>query len=223
MQKLLSNKTLDELQFFIHDIKSPLTNLGINLETLRNQLKDMPINYEQSINSALRSLDYIKNYVLSYKNDHENNIAWLNAKEEIEYLITNHFETTFNKEAIKFQLYSSGDEQIFGNRLDFRRLIFNLLNNSCEALQILPRRQRRIQLSMINQFKFMTIKIVDNGPGIANCSSVFDLGYTTKQNHAGIGLNLVTQIVSDFNGEVSVTSAPFKATCFQIKLPISDH
>ncbi len=223
MKKLQVKDPLDELHIFIHDIKSPLTNLGLNLEMLREQLKNLPANYEQSINSALRSLMYINNYVLSYKNNHEHSIAWLNPKEEIQYLISNHFETTFHNDSINFQLFLSGDVQIFGNRFDFRRLIFNLLNNSCESLQIIPTRQRRLQLSMTKQINFITIKIVDNGPGITNCSSVFDVGYTTKLNHPGIGLSLVSQIVGDLNGRIFVTSEPYKATCFQLRLPISHN
>lgn len=223
MQTLQANDSLNELQFFIHDIKSPLTNLGINLETLRSQLKDMPINYEQSINSALRSLDYINNYIHTYKNNFENSFSWFNVSEEIDYLISNHFEMRFNQSNIKFHIYSSSNNLIFGNRFDFRRLIFNLLNNSCDALEMLPRKQRRIQLSMSKQTKDMIIKIIDNGPGISNCSNVFEAGYTTKQNHLGIGLNLVHQIVREFKGEITVTSQPFETTCFQLRLPTSNN
>lgn len=223
MQKQLRKNSLDELSYFIHDIKSPLTNLGINLETLKDQLKKMPANYEQSINSALRSLNYINNYVLTYKNDFESPYTLFDAKVEIQYLITNHFETTFHKDNIKFQIYSSGDEQIYGNRHDFRRLIFNLLNNACEALQSPKIKLKSIQTTISRRADLMVIKIVDNGPGIIDCSNVFNPGYTTKENHLGIGLDLVTQIVREFNGKITVTSQPYNSTCFKLTLPILNH
>lgn len=223
MQKQQVNTSLNELQFFIHDIKSPLTNLSINLESLRIQLKDMPTDYEQSINSALRSLDYINNYVLTYKNNFKNNHVWFNAKSEIEYLITSHFNTNFNQYNISFRISSSGEELIFGDKFDFRRLIFNLLNNACEALQDSQIKLKRIQASVSRRADFMVIKIVDNGPGIIDCSNVFNPGYTTKENHLGIGLDLVTQIVREFNGKITVTSQPYNSTCFKLTLPILNH
>lgn len=220
MQKQQVNTSLNELHFFIHDIKSPLTNLSINLESLRIQLKDMPTDYEQFINSALRSLDYINNYVLTYQNDFKGNLTWFNARAEIDYLISSHFETSFKQSNIRFRISSSGEELIFGDKFGFRRLIFNLLNNACEALQSSPIKLKRIHTSISRRADFMVIKIIDNGPGIPHCTKVFEVGYTTKQNHLGIGLGLVTQIVSEFKGKISVTSLPLKATCFQITLPI---
>lgn len=219
MQNHPLKNPVDELQYFIHDIKSPLTNLGINLETLRNQLKDMPTNYEQSINSALRSLNYINNFVLTYNSDLGKNISWFNAREEVDYLISNHFEMRFNQSNIEFNVNSTGENLIYGNRFDFRKLVFNLLNNSCDSL-LLSTNRRLLQLSISKQQKHIVVRVIDNGPGIADCSSIFKVGYTTKPQHQGIGLNLVTQIVQDFKGEITVKSKPFVATSFQLRFPV---
>ncbi len=219
MQNHPLKNPVDELQYFIHDIKSPLTNLGINLETLRNQLKDMPTNYEQSINSALRSLNYINNFVLTYNSDLGKNISWFNAREEVDYLISNHFEMRFNQSNIEFNVNSAGENLIYGNRFDFRKLVFNLLSNSCDSLSLSTNR-RLLQLSISKQQKHIVVRVIDNGPGIADCLGIFKVGYTTKPQHQGIGLNLVTQIVQDFKGEITVKSRPFVATSFQLRFPV---
>ncbi|WP_227268036.1 two-component system sensor histidine kinase NtrB [Roseobacter weihaiensis] len=65
----------------------------------------------------------------------------------------------------------------------------------------------------------LQIEIIDDGPGLPENikGDVFDPFVSGKENGTGLGLALVSKIISDHNGWISVTSVPGK-TVFRISL-----
>jgi two-component system nitrogen regulation sensor histidine kinase GlnL len=65
------------------------------------------------------------------------------------------------------------------------------------------------------------VDITDNGPGLpeALAKHVFDPFVSSKSNGKGLGLALVSKIVTQHNAWVSVVSRPGETT-FKISLPI---
>jgi two-component system, NtrC family, nitrogen regulation sensor histidine kinase NtrY len=61
-----------------------------------------------------------------------------------------------------------------------------------------------IQISANTQF--LSIAIIDLGPGIANPQNLFTPFYTTKPNGQGIGLTLSKQIIEQHSGKLSLTN-----------------
>jgi len=68
------------------------------------------------------------------------------------------------------------------------------------------------------------IEIIDDGPGIpaAMLDQVFDPFVSGRENGTGLGLALVSKIIADHNGAISVKSEAGK-TVFRISLPICQH
>ncbi|MBZ0129980.1 MAG: PAS domain-containing protein [Rhodobacteraceae bacterium] len=68
----------------------------------------------------------------------------------------------------------------------------------------------------------LQVEVIDDGPGIAEglLDSVFDPFVSTRENGTGLGLALVSKIVSDHNGSITVTSRPGR-TIFRISLPLA--
>ncbi|MCB1367493.1 MAG: PAS domain-containing protein [Rhodobacteraceae bacterium] len=68
----------------------------------------------------------------------------------------------------------------------------------------------------------LQVEVIDDGPGIAEglLDSVFDPFVSTRENGTGLGLALVSKIVSDHNGSITVTSQPGR-TIFRISLPLA--
>lgn len=66
----------------------------------------------------------------------------------------------------------------------------------------------------------LQIEIIDDGPGLPESikGDVFDPFVSGKENGTGLGLALVSKIISDHSGWISVTSVPGK-TVFRISLP----
>ena len=66
----------------------------------------------------------------------------------------------------------------------------------------------------------LQIEIIDDGPGLpeAIAADIFDPFVSGKENGTGLGLALVSKIISDHGGWISVTSAPGR-TVFRLALP----
>jgi two-component system nitrogen regulation sensor histidine kinase GlnL len=69
----------------------------------------------------------------------------------------------------------------------------------------------------------LQIEVIDDGPGlpVAIQDDVFDPFVSGRENGTGLGLALVSKIISDHGGWISVNSAPGK-TVFRISLPRAD-
>ena len=63
------------------------------------------------------------------------------------------------------------------------------------------------------------LEIGDTGTGITNGSDVFEPFHTTKPLSSGLGLPIVSQIVSAHQGTIDYVSEPGKGTTFKIGLP----
>ncbi|SPJ29813.1 two-component system sensor histidine kinase NtrB [Falsiruegeria mediterranea] len=66
----------------------------------------------------------------------------------------------------------------------------------------------------------LQIEIIDDGPGLPDKikADIFDPFVSGRENGTGLGLALVSKIISDHNGWVSVTSVPGR-TVFRLSLP----
>jgi signal transduction histidine kinase len=69
----------------------------------------------------------------------------------------------------------------------------------------------------------IALEISDTGAGIENenLDKIFDPFFTTKEKTQGSGLGLfvVKQIVSEYNGKIEVKSEPGKGTTFVVRFP----
>ena len=66
----------------------------------------------------------------------------------------------------------------------------------------------------------LQIEIIDNGPGLPDgiAADIFDPFVSGKENGTGLGLALVSKIISDHGGWISVNSVPGQ-TVFRLSLP----
>lgn len=68
----------------------------------------------------------------------------------------------------------------------------------------------------------LNVEVIDNGPGIKPeiATSVFEPFVSGRENGTGLGLALVSKIISDHEGWISVDSAPGR-TVFRVSLPMA--
>jgi len=91
----------------------------------------------------------------------------------------------------------------------------NVINNAVHALE----GQGEINITISTNSKFVTIKVVDSGPGIPkeNLEKIFEPMFTTKKTGTGLGLVICKSIVEQHGGTIIVSNKP---TTFTIKLPV---
>ena len=84
----------------------------------------------------------------------------------------------------------------------FKQILFNLINNSIDALQGMPK--RRITITAARRDERVVLAFDDNGPGFSDINRVFDPFYTTKAigKGTGLGLSICYGIVKEHGGDI---------------------
>lgn len=99
-----------------------------------------------------------------------------------------------------------------------QQVIFNLVNNACQALP--EKGEVRVRTSKHKDFAILEVE--DNGPGIPTelQSQIFEPFFTTKSEGegTGLGLSFSREFVRQFGGEISCTSQPGRGATFRVQL-----
>ena len=118
----------------------------------------------------------------------------------------------------------------FGDPDQLLQVVLNLLKNASEAAGSVGG-DIRIRTYFEHSFRLrrsdgsghslpLQIEIIDDGPGLPEGikDDIFDPFVSGKDNGTGLGLALVSKIISDHDGWISVTSVPGR-TVFRLSLP----
>lgn len=149
---------------------------------------------------------------------------------------------TIIKETVDFTLSGSGikcnfmlEDDLWLTEIDtgqFNQVIQNLIINAKQAME--DSGIIRISTSniseldapalLLNDCKYVYIKIEDNGPGITNANllKIFDPYYTTKSSGTGLGLAISFSIITKHEGSLRVNSQIGEGATFSIYLPVTD-
>lgn len=107
------------------------------------------------------------------------------------------------------------------------QVVQNLLKNAAQAAgsdggTIRLRSFYDLSLRMRGRALPLQIEIIDDGPGLppAIANDVFEPFVSGRENGSGLGLALVSKIISEHDGWISVDSVPGR-TVFRISLPVA--
>jgi signal transduction histidine kinase len=109
-----------------------------------------------------------------------------------------------------------------GNRLQMQQALQNLFQNAIEALSRIEGRRRTLTVRCMPSPKDgVTIRVEDNGPGIAlaDREMIFDPYFTTRREGTGLGLAITRQVVETHGGQIGVEPLLPFGTAFVIQLP----
>jgi signal transduction histidine kinase len=118
--------------------------------------------------------------------------------------------------------------ECFGSQLN--QVFMNVLGNAIDALEEVKKKDKGFSPTIWISTEVMadnavTVKIRDNGPGIATASAqqIFDPFFTTKSIGKGTGLGLAIsyQIVAKHQGKIEMNSQIGQGTEFAITLPVA--
>ncbi|MDO9264897.1 MAG: HAMP domain-containing sensor histidine kinase, partial [Desulfosalsimonadaceae bacterium] len=70
--------------------------------------------------------------------------------------------------------------------------------------------------------KIVTLVVADSGAGISEAAKtrIFEPDFTTKKSGMGLGLAIVSTIISDHNGKITVEDNVPQGAKFIIELPV---
>jgi signal transduction histidine kinase len=103
-----------------------------------------------------------------------------------------------------------------------QQVIFNLVNNACQAMQDNGEIVVHTRLSP----PWAILEVKDSGPGVAEDlkERIFEPFFTTKAEGegTGLGLSLSRDFVRQFGGELELESYPGEGSLFRVRLPLEE-
>lgn len=231
-QKRLSEVKTDFINNMTHELKTPISSIGLSSEMIMrpDSLKD-PERIQR-----YASLIYKENKRLENQVERVLNIAKLDRREitltkepfdlhEFLHELKDSFE--FNQEGrpvtINLEL-DAEDSMILVDNVHISNVFYNLADNAIKYCK----REPEIKIHTTRDKRSITIDITDNGIGIRreNLKLIFDKFYRVPTGNIhdvkgfGLGLYYVQTIIAEHQGTIQVKSVVDKGTTFTIKLPV---
>jgi sensor histidine kinase regulating citrate/malate metabolism len=105
--------------------------------------------------------------------------------------------------------------------LDLVTILGNLIHNAAEAVVGGPTECWRVSVLVAQRDGELVVRVRDHGPGISPGAErrLFSSGFSTKPEHAGVGLALVRSIVHHAGGTIAVERPSGRGAAFLVRIP----
>ncbi|APB33001.1 adaptive-response sensory kinase [Gloeomargarita lithophora Alchichica-D10] len=217
------------LELLAHDLRNPLTAVGIALETLE-LTPDRPDLAPQLLYQArnqVKTLDRLIASLLQVSRNQQNALR-INPQAvplpEVIQLVVQSFQAQLTSRDHRLHLdLPAPCPPVFADPDALRRVLTNLLDNACKYTP--PGGQISISTLHSTNLKIQ-VTVADNGSGIAPADQerIFDPStrLENRQNQAGYGLGLAVcrQIVQAHYGRIWVESESGRGSTFHFTLPV---
>lgn len=193
----IENRYLKEIQYLVHDLKTPLFSIAALVEILDMQEEnEKKKDYYKRIDKSLERCNIMVSEILRDTNKNPISIH------KVFNFILSYLSTHKSIELLNYQNYC-GNRKIKVNKIVFSRAITNLVINAYEAS--LERKNNRIEITVKDYKKFILIKIEDEGRGMdeTELTNAFNKGFSTK-NSSGMGLSFVKTVMEEHNCRIFI-------------------
>jgi two-component system sensor histidine kinase HydH len=122
-----------------------------------------------------------------------------------------------------YKNYSPDIAPLLLDRQLIERVLYNLLLNAAQASP--PQGSVTVKTRQVGDTEegsTVEIDVIDRGSGIApkDRESIFNPFFTTKSSGVGLGLAIVSKIVDEHGGQITVESEPGAGSVFRVFLPV---
>lgn len=207
-----------------HEIRNPLSSIGLNLELLEEEIARSPEGKESAqlalaIRAEVDRLSRIAEQYLSVARRPRPQLAPERLEDLVEELgafVTPELDR--GQVSLRVQVDHGGPE-ILVDEAQLRQALLNLIRNAREAMP----RGGEIVIAVRHRDGAAEITVDDTGPGIPEelRASIFDPFFTTKQRGTGLGLAVTREIIEAHAGTIECEARGGAGTRFRITLPSS--
>ncbi len=208
-----------------HEIKNPLTPIQISSQRIMRSL-ELPDDkfrqiVEDSLNIILEELDSIKKLAEEFGNFArlpEIKLTQGDINDILEKLASV-YSSVYQGISFKVALSEDLPPMVRFDTEQIRRVFVNLLDNAVEAMK------KEGTVEVLTRFnaenRFVTIEIADSGPGVSDedKGKLFIPYFSKKHTGRGLGLAIVSNIIEEHNGLISVIDNHPAGARFIIELP----
>lgn len=205
-----------------HEIRNPLTVIGTSLQLVYDKLsKDNP-DYDlfQQMISRVRSVDQTIKELLVFARPMKIELKALDLEDTLDHVI-GFVRKKYESRGLTIEKQFPDElPKVFMDEEQTQRIVINLLLN---AYNFLPENGTVVVRAWHNAGDpYVTMEVVDNGPGIAaeNSNDIFEIFYTTRSEGNGLGLFLVKHLLEEMNGTITVQSDGKAGAEFKLRLPV---
>jgi two-component system sensor histidine kinase HydH len=120
-----------------------------------------------------------------------------------------------------YKNYSPDIPPFYFDRQLMERVLYNLILNAAQASP--P--QGSVTVKTRQEGDTVEVDVIDRGSGIApkDRESIFNPFFTTKSSGVGLGLAIVSKIVDEHGGQITVESEPGSGSVFRVFLPVREN
>ncbi len=212
-------------QLITHEVRNPLSSIGLNTELLEEELAQLPASTEAkelcaAINREIDRLTEITEDYLQMGRLPKPKLQAEAVAPVVTALVDFVREDLLQRGvAMTLTVEPSLHTNASIDSGQLRQCVLNLVRNAADA--VAGQADACVDVRVCTKGQVVEITVHDNGPGIplADQTRVFDPFFSTKQGGSGLGLALTQQIVRDHGGSLHVNPAPGGAT-FVIRLPL---
>ena len=113
---------------------------------------------------------------------------------------------------------------INGDEDQLNRVFINLIKNSEESFLEMTEKEPdfkgKIDIEIKDNNEYIIIRLTDNGTGITDAKKAMTPYFTTKKKGTGLGLPIVTKIINEHSGNLSIKNNIDKSgTIIKISIP----
>ena len=196
-----------------HEIKNPLTPIQLSIDRLQEKFykkisdgKDEFKNYLTTINRQIKDIESLVNEFSSFARMP----SPIFKKMEITSVIKRAIDFYKMSSTNEFSIRTHGTKFISGDEDQLYRVFINLIKNSEDS--ILQKREKsidfkgKISVEIKNNKDYIAVTLTDNGIGIEDTAKIMTPYFTTKKNGTGLGLPIVSKIINEHLGDITITS-----------------
>jgi K+-sensing histidine kinase KdpD len=210
--------------FFTHSVRTPLTTLQLNLESIEKSIVKSPDSQvKNSLASAISASQQIQTLITNLpglnKLDKTRTVNICQSLESLKTLYKNKDETYQLMFNIKL---TNKDQCLRISKLHFMELMLCLIGNGFESYAA-HNPNKIVIVTAVEKNKELEIQVQDFGKGL----SVFifklwgEAGFSNKKSGKGFGLWFVRQVVEKFfHRKLKIMSEKEKGTIVRFSLPL---
>ena len=208
-----------------HEIKNPLTPMKLSTQYLEKAWSDKAEDfderlkrYTQTMVEQIDSLSDIATAFSHFGKMPESTLVKICLNDVLSSVITLYRSEDYD---ITLQLPDKA-LYIFADESQMLRVFNNLLKNAQQAF--VPARRGLIHVMLKAEANKALVVVQDNGVGMSEeqKKKIFQPNFTTKSSGTGLGLAMVKNIVTSFNGRIWFESVEDVGTTFGVELPLAE-
>jgi two-component system nitrogen regulation sensor histidine kinase NtrY len=206
-----------------HEVKNPLTPISLSAQRLRRKYSHI-VNetvFDECTQMIISHVELIRNLVNEFSAFARFPTA--NPKPCELPPIIEETVALYREGHTNIEFVISIQDDIPAMSLDYQQIkqaMINLVDNAVSAIR--TRGKIAIAVSYDPILKMVRIEVADDGEGISNEDKIrlFEPNFSTKKSGMGLGLTIVSSIITDHNGMISVRNNTPEGAKFVIELPV---